>query len=166
MKIINGEPVHFDPGVVMGPEFLEHGPTEYERFLHNKAQGGTNAGFAPFFLPDFLYYFQSDLVDWSVRKGRAAIFADCGLGKTPIQLVWAQNVVEKTNKPVLILTPLAVGAQTVREGEKFHIQARRTYTGEVHPGINIAEVSKNGWNEATNQEEMFAEIDEMEDVTT
>ena len=137
MKIINGEPVDFAPGASMAGEFLEYGPTEYERFLHNKAQGGTNAGFAPVFMPDFLFDFQGFLCDWAIRRGRDAMFADCGLGKTPMQLVWAQNIVEKTNKPVLIMTPLAVGAQTVREGEKFHIQARRTYTGEVHPGINI-----------------------------
>jgi hypothetical protein len=54
-------------------------------------------------------------------QGRAAIFADCGLGKTPMQLVWAENVVRKTNRPVLILTPLAVSHQTIRGvGEVRH----------------------------------------------
>jgi hypothetical protein len=52
-------------------------------------------------------------------KGRSAIFADCGLGKTPMQLVWAENIVRKTNGNVLILTPLAVSYQTIKEGEKF-----------------------------------------------
>jgi hypothetical protein len=61
--------------------------------------------------------------------GRAAIFADCGLGKTPMQLTWAQNVVEKTNKPVLILTPLAVAQQTIRESSKFGVHAERSTGG-------------------------------------
>lgn len=56
---------------------------------------------------------------------------------TPMQLVWAENVVRKTNRPVLILTPLAVASQTVREGEKFSIAAQRSPAGEVHPGINV-----------------------------
>jgi hypothetical protein len=68
-----------------------------------------------------------------VRKGRAALFEDCGLGKTPQQLVWAENVVRKTNKPVLLVTPLAVGQQTMREAEKFGIEAQRTRDGK-HTG--------------------------------
>jgi hypothetical protein len=60
------------------------------------------SGFEPLWMPSFLFDFQQSLVDWALRKGRAAIFADCGLGKTPMQLVWADNVVRKTNRPVLI----------------------------------------------------------------
>lgn len=97
----------------------------YSQFIERKSQLGENSGFAPLFMPDFLFDFQKSLVEWAIRKGRAAIFADCGLGKTPMQLVWAENVVRKTNKPVLILTPLAVGYQTVREGAKFGISACR-----------------------------------------
>ena len=96
---------------------------EYADFLESKSQLGTFDGFKPTFTPDFLYDFQEMLVDWSVRKGKAAIFADCGMGKTPMQLVWAQNVVEKTGGRVLIVTPLAVSAQTGREAEKFQIDA-------------------------------------------
>ena len=70
-------------------------------------------GFKPTFVPDYLYDFQQTLVDWAVRKGKAAIFADCGMGKTPIQLVWAENILRKENKPVLIVTPLAVSSQTI-----------------------------------------------------
>lgn len=110
--------------------------TDYRAFLDSKAQYGASSGFAPLWLPDFLFDFQMSLVDWAVRKGRCAIFADCGLGKTPMQLVWAENVVRKTNKPVLILTPLAVSYQTVAEAEKFGIQAHKS-TGEVRPGINV-----------------------------
>lgn len=95
----------------------------YDTFLSNKTHLAGEYGFEPLWLPDFLYDFQRDLVSWSIRKGRSAIFADCGLGKTPMQLVWAENVVRKTNGRVLILTPLAVAAQTAREAEKFGIEA-------------------------------------------
>lgn len=113
----------------------------YADFLASKAQLGGDHGFTPRALPSFLFDFQAALVEWALRKGRAAIFADCGLGKTPMQLVWADEVVRKTNQPVLILTPLAVAAQTIREAEKFHIEARRT-SGQVHPGINITNYEK------------------------
>jgi hypothetical protein len=79
-------------------------------------------------MPDFLFDFQKYLVDVAIWKGREATLADCGLGKTPMQLVWAQNVVIKTDRPVLILTPLGVTAQTMREAAKFHIEAHRTMT--------------------------------------
>ena len=102
----------------------------YADFLYAKAQNGSDSGFDPVWMPDFLFDFQKALVTWAVRKGRSAMFADCGLGKTPMQLVWAENVVRKTNRPVLVLTPLAVAAQTVREAAKFGIEARRS-AGEV-----------------------------------
>ncbi len=101
--------------------------SRYSEFLAEKAQDNSGCGFEPLFLPDFLFPFQAHLVDWAVRKGKAAIFADCGLGKTPMQLVWAENVVRKTNGRVLILTPLAVGAQTEREADKFDIQVSRPH---------------------------------------
>lgn len=103
----------------------------YTTFLERKARFGESAGFEPDDLPDFLFDFQRHLVEWSIRSGRSAIFADCGLGKTPMQLVWAENVVRKTNKPVMIATPLAVGSQTVKEAEKFGIEARRTRDGKM-----------------------------------
>jgi len=109
----------------------------YQKFLKGKRQRECQSGFPPIWMPDFLFDFQSHLVDWAIRKGRAALFADCGLGKTPMSLVWAKNVVRKTNKPVLILTPLAVSYQFVREGEKFDIRVRRSPQGEVHRGINV-----------------------------
>jgi len=80
-------------------------------------------------MPPFLYDFQANLVEWAVRQGRSAIFADCGLGKTPMQLVWSENVRRKTNRPVLILAPLAVASQTMREGEKFGIEVGRKKNG-------------------------------------
>lgn len=109
----------------------------YAQFIERKAQAGAMDGFAPVWMPDWLFDFQQNLVEWSIRKGKSAIFADCGLGKTPMQLVWAENVVRQTNKPVLILTPLAVSHQTCAEAEKFYIEARRSNAGELHPGINV-----------------------------
>lgn len=102
---------------------------EYRQFIHAKEHFGLDSGFAASWLPEWLYDFQRHLIAWSVQKGRAAIFADCGLGKTPMQLVWAQNVVEHTNKPVLILTPLAVSHQTVREARKFGLDCERSNDG-------------------------------------
>lgn len=66
---------------------------DYQTFLDSKAQLANNHGFTPHVMPTFLFDFQAHLVDWAVRKGRAAIFGDCGLGKTPMQLAWAENVV-------------------------------------------------------------------------
>jgi len=98
----------------------------YVDFLEKKTQLGGLHGFEPTFTPDFLFDFQSLIVDWAIRKERAAIFADCGLGKTPMQLAWAENIIRHTNGRVLILTPLAVGRQTVKEAAKFDIQAERS----------------------------------------
>ncbi len=120
--------------------------TTYSEFLEQKRHLGDQNGFAPSFMPDFLFDFQKALVNWSVRQGRAAMFADCGMGKTPMQLVWSQNVIESTNRPVLILTPLAVSQQTVREGEKFGIQAIRTR--------NAKEIGNKGAIFITNYEQL------------
>jgi hypothetical protein len=109
----------------------------YSDFLDSKRQLGGNHGFEPVWTPDFLYDFQTDLTAWAIRKGRAAIFADCGLGKTPMQLVWAENVVRHTGKRVLILTPLAVSAQTQREAEKFGIEAAVSRDGSGSAPITI-----------------------------
>lgn len=109
---------------------------DYQRFIARKSQLGGNHGFAPLWLPDFLFDFQRHLVEWALRRGRAAIFADCGLGKTPMQLVWAENVVRHTGRPVLILTPLAVSHQMVREAEKFGVGAVRSDGGSP-PGATI-----------------------------
>lgn len=111
--------------------------SEYQDFLDRKSQM-ENDGFAPSFLPAGLFDFQASLVDWSIRKGRSALFEDCGLGKTFQQLVWAENIVREANKPVLILTPLAVAQQTMREANKFGIEAHVSLDGKVKPGINIA----------------------------
>jgi hypothetical protein len=113
------------------------GLMQYQEFLLNKSQIGGMSGFRPEWMPSFLFDFQSHLLDWSVRKGRGGIFADCGLGKTPLQLCWAENVVRHTNGRVLILTPLAVGLQTEREAAKFGIQARRCPDGKLRSDDHI-----------------------------
>lgn len=90
-----------------------------------------------------LFDFQTSLLQWALRLGRAAIFADCGLGKTPIQLIWAENVVRATNKPVLVLTPLAVGAQTLREAHKFGVDADRWSPGAtIDPRVWVVNYEK------------------------
>ena len=109
----------------------------YEHFLERRKQLADGEGFDPIEIHDFLFPFQKYLVDYACRQGRSAIFADCGLGKTAMQLSWADNVNRNTNKPVLIFTPLAVGRQTVRESEKFGIEARQTRDGSIWSGINV-----------------------------
>lgn len=109
----------------------------YTDFLQSKIHTGAEHGFAPLWELDDLFDFQRALVDWSLRKGRAAIFADCGMGKTPMQLAWAENVVRKTNGRVLIMTPLAVAQQTEREAAKFGITARVSKEGVLQNGTKI-----------------------------
>ena len=116
--------------------------SDYMDFLREKAQAGADSGFAPLWMPDFLFDFQASLVDWAIRNGRAAIFADCGLGKTAMELVWAENVARKTGKPVLLLTPLAVAPQIAEEARKFGITAAVSRDGTVHTGITIANYEK------------------------
>ncbi len=110
---------------------------DYQEFLDRKSQSSMNEGFEPVFLPDYLFDFQTELTSWAIGKGRAAIFADCGLGKTPMQLVWAENVCRKTDGKVLILTPLAVSAQTVREAEKFAVDCQQSREGIIMPRITV-----------------------------
>jgi len=110
---------------------------KYKEFLEGKSQIGGQYGFDPVFMPDFLFDFQKHLVEWSLVKGRSAIYADCGLGKSPMELVWAQNIVEKTNGKVLFLTPLAVGAQMQKEAEKFNIETSRSRDGKLNGNIII-----------------------------
>jgi len=111
--------------------------SEYLDFIKKKTQSENNSGFKPNFMPDFLFGFQSELINWSLLKGKSAMFADCGLGKTPMQLVWAENVVRETNKPVLIITPLAVSPQTIREGEKFDIDCEQSRDGKYSKKIVV-----------------------------
>ena len=113
----------------------------YEQFIESKRVYVTPSGFDidRGDLNPMLFPFQRDIVRWALRRGKAAIFADCGLGKTPMQLEWAHQVNQHTGRDVLILAPLAVSQQTVREGEKFGITVHPCKTGrDVQPGVNIS----------------------------
>lgn len=109
----------------------------YAAFLARKAQLADGGGFEPVWMPDFLFPFQVSLVEWALRKGRAAIFADCGLGKSPMSLTWAENVRRHTGRPVLIMAPLAVTFQLAQEAEKFGIDAAAGRDGRVRAPITI-----------------------------
>ena len=95
--------------------------TDYQEFLSKKKHLIGDFGFNPNFIPDMAFDFQRAIIERAVKKGRIAIFADTGLGKTLIQLSIAQNIVNHTNKKVLILTPLAVAFQFIIEAEKLGI---------------------------------------------
>lgn len=109
----------------------------YADLLSSRFDWNCASGFEPVGLPEQLFDFQKFLVDWAVRKGRGAIFADCGMGKTAMQLAWAQNVIEKTNKHVLVLTPLAVAGQTKREAEKFGFAAAVARDGQFDSSPSV-----------------------------
>lgn len=110
---------------------------EYAEFINSKSQLDGDYGFSPYCIPSYLFPFQASLIEWSLRKGRGALFADCGMGKTLMELVWADNVYRHTGKPVLILTPLAVAAQFAEEAEKFGIEAGRSHHGEIESPIVV-----------------------------
>lgn len=94
-------------------------------------------------LPGFLFPHQRDIVAWALRRGRAAIFAGTGLGKTAMELVWANVVAEHTGKPVLIFAPLAVSQQHIREAGKFGVPARIVRDqSECVSGINVTNYQK------------------------
>ena len=105
---------------------------DYQKFLETKKHLLGNFGFEPNYIPDIAFDFQKDIIEKAVRKGRIAVFADTGLGKTLIQLSIAKNVVNHTKGRVLILTPLAVAFQFLIEAEKL--------------GIDDIEYSKDGEN--------------------
>lgn len=109
----------------------------YADFLARKAQLADAGGFAPSGLPDHLFDFQRFLVEWAVRQGRGALFADCGLGKTPMSLAWAEQIHRHTGKPVLLLTPLAVGFQVIAEAHRFGHDAELSRDGEAVAPITV-----------------------------
>jgi hypothetical protein len=109
----------------------------YTDFLDSKAQLSGQYGFKPLWLPDYLFDFQKHLVDWALMKGRAALYEDCGLGKSVQEIVWAENVVRHTNGRVLLLTPLAVGHHMVAEGEKFGVELKRSNDGRLPAKIVV-----------------------------
>jgi ERCC4-related helicase len=94
---------------------------DYKDFLDSKRHSIGNFGFDANYLPDMAFDFQKAIIERAIKKGRMAVFADTGLGKTLIQLSIANNIVNHTNKSVLILTPLAVAFQFILEAEKLGI---------------------------------------------
>lgn len=96
--------------------------TDYEKFLESKRHSIGNFGFKANYIPEIAFDFQKYVIEKAVAKGRVAVFLDTGLGKTLVQLSIAKNIVNHTNKKVLILTPLAVAFQFVLEAEKLGIE--------------------------------------------
>lgn len=118
--------------------------TAYEDFLRNKLvfdpdtgikdPGDMRADFKPH---------QADITRWALRRGRAAVFAGTGLGKTLIELEWADRVAKHLNKPVLIYAPLAVAAQHIREAAKFDVEAKLVrFNDDLIIGANVANYGK------------------------
>lgn len=118
----------------------------YDDFIKSKAITDYDTGFSvdKERLNKSLFEFQRDIVAWALKRGRACIFADCGMGKSLMQLEWAQKVAERTNDPVIILAPLAVSHQTIREGEKFGIKVEMLDVDSFTPdfGIHITNYEK------------------------
>lgn len=111
----------------------------YESYVNTKRIVSRPSGFdATLPLHSSLFDFQADIVRWALRAGKAAIFADCGMGKTLVELEWARHVIDRTGQSVLIFAPLGVAHQTVREGAKFDFDVKYCLSGDdVRPGINI-----------------------------
>ncbi len=106
----------------------------YQEFLKMKEKRCVTAGFELRNAPPALFDYQRHIVAWACNRGKAAIFADCGLGKTIMQLAWASNI----PGDVLILAPLAVSDQTAAEGDRFGIAVNRCDDdADIKPGINI-----------------------------
>lgn len=117
---------------------------DYAEFLASKrrldpATGIENVGE----LPSFLFDFQRDITRWAIRRGRAAIFAGTGLGKTAMELVWGDYIHRETGVDIIYFAPLAVTAQIIREAEKFGVPAKHVHTQEeCVPGLNVTNYQK------------------------
>ena len=110
----------------------------YSDFLSRKRISVLPSGFDPGDVGGGLYDFQRDLVRWACRRGKAALFTMTGTGKTAMQLAWAEAVRAESGRPVLILAPLAVAQQTVREGKRIGIEVKHCRTGaDMGFGVNI-----------------------------
>lgn len=107
--------------------------SRYMEFIRRKEISSVSAGFESdkSTYNEHLFDWQRDIVHWALKKGRACLFEDCGLGKTLQQLSFSEEVVKHTGKPVIIVAPLAVASQTKREGEKFGIELKDTYYAQA-----------------------------------
>jgi hypothetical protein len=111
--------------------------SDYNEYLASKFQRHIACGFDAEPSTD-LFPFQRDLVKWALRRGRCAIFASTGLGKSRMQLTWAHHVAEHSGRPVLVIAPLAVARQTVGEGAKVGIDVTLCReASDVRPGVNV-----------------------------
>jgi len=118
---------------------------DYKDFLSTKIKKAQPCGFDPGELNEHLFDFQRAIVRWAIKKGRCAIFAGTGLGKSLMLLEWANKYYEHTGKPILVFSPLAVSNQTKREGDKFHISIPHEVVScdaEIIDGINITNYEK------------------------
>ena len=117
---------------------------DYMTFLQQKIVKMEDSGFKSKGSNPLLFDFQNRIVEWATLKGRSAIFAGCGLGKTAIQLEWASGVAEHTGEPVLLLAPLAVSHQTVMESLKFNIPNVHIVQdqNQIKHGVNITNYEK------------------------
>lgn len=116
----------------------------YQQFLAQKAMLDPMTGLSNIpDLPECLFPHQRDIVKWALRRGRAALFAGTGLGKSLMELAWADAIHKETGHDILHLAPLAVAAQMLREADKFGIPARVVSSqADCGPGINITNYQK------------------------
>jgi len=117
---------------------------DYIAFLKEKAKLDPPTGLTDIpDLPDVLFDHQRDIVRWALHRGRAAVFAQTGLGKSLIELAWANAIHDATGVNVLILAPLAVSAQMIREADKFGLRAKQCASqAEVSPGVIVTNYQK------------------------
>lgn len=121
--------------------YQERDEVNYQNFLAGKVVSAQPLGFDVDIadLNPSLFDWQKVVVQWALKRGRAALFEACGLGKTLQQCEWARLIHELTGGDVLILAPLAVSSQTVREGAKFGITVNKCRKqADVSHGVNIA----------------------------
>lgn len=114
--------------------------SEYRNFIASKRVAAQRYGFDPGPLNKNLFEWQAPIVRWALQRGKAALFEDCGLGKTIQQLEWSRHIWQHTKRPVLILAPILVGWQTVEQATTFEIQAECSQVrdqSEVIDGINV-----------------------------
>lgn len=123
---------------------MKNATSSYSEFLKRKTRHDPATGLATIpELPSQLFRFQHDIVRWALRRGRAAVFAQTGLGKSFIELAWGCAIHGSTGGNILLLTPLAVAAQMVREAGKFGLPAKQCATqAEVEPGITVTNYAK------------------------
>jgi hypothetical protein len=118
---------------------------EYRRFIASRATTTIASGFAPKPINDRAKVHQVTALEYALNKGKSAMFLDTGLGKSFIELEFARQCAEETSKPSLILTPLAVAGQMVREGQKFGIDARQIKEPEeVGAGVMVMNYDRVG----------------------